>query len=236
MLTPPFDRQMVAARKTGSAIYVIDEMADDTAAEPVDVTGQLAVIAVDLHSATLLPSATPRACFSVSAARINLAFSCRRNSCWVIEIVLAGGSADVEVAAAIAARAGHEGHSALRSPEEGTAWSEQFGSEAHFRAQFAESELLLLAREGEEAVGLCALTGGEVSLYCLRRGEGLGTRLLDSLLTEARQRGIRRLDAEIHSFNDPCLAVFLRAGFRKVSSEESTFFPGASFDRFRLSL
>jgi phosphinothricin acetyltransferase len=90
----------------------------------------------------------------------------------------------------------------------------------------------LVARRGDEIVGWAALSpvsqrcvyGGvaEVSVYvsCAHRGEGIGRRLLDSLIEESERQGVWTLQAGIFPENTSSIALHAACGFREVGRRE----------------
>jgi L-amino acid N-acyltransferase YncA len=90
----------------------------------------------------------------------------------------------------------------------------------------------LVAIDGDEVVGWAALspTSGrcvyrgvaEVSVYVAERarGRGVGTRLLEALVTQAERAGIWTVEAGIFPENGASVALHRRAGFRVVGTRE----------------
>lgn len=52
-----------------------------------------------------------------------------------------------------------------------------------------------------------------------REGQGIGTMLIDSLKTELRQRGVKRIDTSCHLENSRAYAFYARHGFRPLKEE-----------------
>jgi phosphinothricin acetyltransferase len=89
--------------------------------------------------------------------------------------------------------------------------------------------LILVAEGGSAVVGFAkagpyddssAYYGGinEATLYVERgaRRAGVGTALLEALVSAATQRGLYKLTAKIFSSNQPSIALFRACGFREV--------------------
>lgn len=95
--------------------------------------------------------------------------------------------------------------------------------------------LVLLARETGQISGLALLAhtwtvehGGPVvwleELYVVpgRRGAGIGTRLLERAIAEARQRGCRAIDLEVDDEHARAAHLYQRAWFRPLSRKRWT--------------
>jgi phosphinothricin acetyltransferase len=90
----------------------------------------------------------------------------------------------------------------------------------------------LVARAGEDVVGWAALSPysrrkiyegvAEVSVYVAesRRGQGVGSALVETLVAESSQRGIWTLQAGIFSENTGSIKLHSRFGFRVVGTRE----------------
>ncbi len=52
-----------------------------------------------------------------------------------------------------------------------------------------------------------------------REGQGIGTALIDSLKTELRSRGLRRIDTSCHIENPRARDFYVRLGFRSLNEE-----------------
>ena len=97
-----------------------------------------------------------------------------------------------------------------------------------------------LANRGDEAVGVCVVSfavstsaGGLVAklddVYVRgdRRGDGVGSALLDSLKDELRGLGVLRIDTSVHLRNRAAKAFYERRGFVPLNEERLAFvFPG----------
>lgn len=55
-----------------------------------------------------------------------------------------------------------------------------------------------------------------VATHPQRRGQGLGGRIVDALLSEAKARGLSRVFLEVRLTNAPARRVYERAGFRVI--------------------
>ena len=112
------------------------------------------------------------------------------------------------------------------------------GGETALRAALAlflarpELGFVWLLYEKEAAVACCVAcfaistsTGAivvkldDVSVTPGREGQGLGTRLLETLQAELRSRGVRRIDTSCHVDNPRARAFYARQGFRSVNEE-----------------
>ena len=91
---------------------------------------------------------------------------------------------------------------------------------------------LLVAREGERAIGVAALSylwtlehGGSAAwldeLYVLpgERGQGLGSALLSAALETARAAGCTALDLEVEASHARVAGLYLRNGFKRLARE-----------------
>jgi phosphinothricin acetyltransferase len=107
-------------------------------------------------------------------------------------------------------------------------------SEADMTRRIAEDArypILVAARDGQVA-GWAGISGyrprdcyagiGEFSIYIARdaRGQGIGKRLLDALVDEARRLGYWKLVSRIFDFNTASLALSRSCGFREVGTYE----------------
>jgi RimJ/RimL family protein N-acetyltransferase len=93
------------------------------------------------------------------------------------------------------------------------------------RAAFAERGFILLALAGDEVVGMLDLWAGErpdnrhagqfgMSVARAWRGQGVGRRLLETAIAEARGwPGFRRLQLECTPWNAPAIALYESLGF-----------------------
>lgn len=86
---------------------------------------------------------------------------------------------------------------------------------------------IFVAVEGGEPVGCVALVpmvdgGFEVAKMTVaesQRGAGLGRRLMDRCIEEARQRGAKRLYLETNSSLTSALSLYRAAGFRELACD-----------------
>ncbi|MDX6614470.1 MAG: hypothetical protein QOD75_3656 [Blastocatellia bacterium] len=90
----------------------------------------------------------------------------------------------------------------------------------------------LVARDGQTVKGWAALSPvssrtayagvAETSIYVgnLFRGEGIGRRLLESLVSESERNGIWILQAAMFPENEASVALHKRCGFREVGRRE----------------
>ena len=99
---------------------------------------------------------------------------------------------------------------------------------------------LLMMPEG--AAGCVALrpfdaTRGEFKRLYVRpawRGQGLGVKLLDWVIAEARERGFRELVADTMPVMTSALAMYDRAGFERTEPYAAEPTPGAVYLRLKL--
>jgi ribosomal protein S18 acetylase RimI-like enzyme len=63
------------------------------------------------------------------------------------------------------------------------------------------------------------------------RGSGLGRALLDRVISEARERGCRRLELDVNDNNDPALGLYRSVGF---DNRDDRYGGGNLFMRLRL--
>lgn len=112
-------------------------------------------------------------------------------------------------------------------------WSvELFWSEL---AHVPESRHYLVADLGGAVVGYAGLaaTGYQADVQTLavaagRQGHGLGTRLLEALLAEARRRKAGEVLLEVRAENDAAQALYARAGFERIGVRRGYYRPGGT--------
>jgi GNAT superfamily N-acetyltransferase len=88
---------------------------------------------------------------------------------------------------------------------------------------------ILFAISGDEAVGCCALIREEPGVYLLAnmgvteacQGQGIGRKLLESAIAEARQMGASRLSLESNTKLASAVHLYESVGFRHVPPENS---------------
>jgi RimJ/RimL family protein N-acetyltransferase len=89
---------------------------------------------------------------------------------------------------------------------------------------WAHGMILYLAVEGVQVVGWCDVTpmrweglrhSGRLGMGVLKpwRGRGIGTRLLVTTLTAARDAGLRRVELDVFASNTKAIALYERQGF-----------------------
>lgn len=90
----------------------------------------------------------------------------------------------------------------------------------------------LITREEDSVSGWAALSPvstrkayagvAEVSVYvaAVHRGQGIGRALLEKLITESEENGIRTLQAVVFPENEATIALHKRCGFREVGRRE----------------
>jgi ribosomal-protein-alanine N-acetyltransferase len=93
---------------------------------------------------------------------------------------------------------------------------------------------LVAESAGADIVGYAGLFAardqGEIQTIGVRpdhQGRGLGRRLLDALLAEARQRGCHEVFLEVRTENQAAIALYERAGFEVTSRRRDYYGPGA---------
>jgi ribosomal protein S18 acetylase RimI-like enzyme len=114
------------------------------------------------------------------------------------------------------------------------AWIEaHFTVEAEDRAQLDDPDAKIIARGGRiliadrdgEAVGTVALVPGhgentvELIKMCARsdlRGQGVGQKLMDAAIAEAKRMGARHVWLETNTVLEAALALYRKAGFREL--------------------
>ena len=112
-------------------------------------------------------------------------------------------------------------------------WSvETFWSEL---AHVPESRHYVVAETGGAVVGYAGLmTGsGQADVQTLavardQQGSGLGARLLDALLAEARERGASTVLLEVRAENMAAQALYARAGFERIGIRRGYYRPGGT--------
>jgi GNAT superfamily N-acetyltransferase len=84
---------------------------------------------------------------------------------------------------------------------------------------------ILMAEEGGEAIGCCALIPMEAGAYELAKmavsercqGRGVGRRLIEAAIATAREKGARRLFLETNGKLTPAIRLYESAGFVHVA-------------------
>jgi [ribosomal protein S18]-alanine N-acetyltransferase len=91
----------------------------------------------------------------------------------------------------------------------------------------------LVADDGGRVLGYAGLaaTRHEADVQTIavdpdRQGEGLGRRLLDALLAEARRRGCADVFLEARADNERALELYRRSGFEQVGVRRGYYRPG----------
>jgi len=81
-----------------------------------------------------------------------------------------------------------------------------------------------VAVRGEEVVGWCDVSPqrgegfthvGTLGMGVLRgfRGRGIGTRLMERTIGEAKERGLERIELEVYASNTPAINLYEKRGF-----------------------
>lgn len=112
-------------------------------------------------------------------------------------------------------------------------WSaEVFWSEL---AQVPDTRHYIVAEDAGVVVGYAGLlaTGDQSDVQTLAvardlQGTGLGARLLDALLAEARERRAREVLLEVRVENTAAQALYARAGFERIGSRSGYYRPGGT--------
>jgi [ribosomal protein S18]-alanine N-acetyltransferase len=113
-------------------------------------------------------------------------------------------------------------------------WSvETFWSEL---ARVPETRHYLVARAGTDLLGYAGLsaTGGHgaqadvqtLAVAAAAQGRGLGRRLLDALVAEARRRRATEVLLEVRAENAPARALYAAAGFERIAVRRGYYRPG----------
>ncbi|HEX4700012.1 MAG TPA: ribosomal protein S18-alanine N-acetyltransferase [Actinomycetes bacterium] len=115
-------------------------------------------------------------------------------------------------------------------------WSvETFWSEL---AHVPETRHYLVARDGPDLLGYAGLSaagghGGQADVQTLAvapaaQGWGLGRRLLDDLVAEARRRRATEVLLEVRAENAPAQALYAAAGFERIAVRRGYYRPGST--------
>lgn len=112
-------------------------------------------------------------------------------------------------------------------------WSvEAFWSEL---AHVPDTRHYLVAEDGGEVVGYAGLlaTAGQADVQTLavargRQGTGLGAKLLDALLAEARNRRATAVMLEVRAENTVAATLYARAGFERIGIRRGYYRPGGT--------
>jgi putative acetyltransferase len=92
-------------------------------------------------------------------------------------------------------------------------------------------------REGE-AIGCCALVAmgegefevAKMAVTASAQGLGVGRKLLEAVVAEARVSGVRRLYLETNHVLEPAIRLYERVGFERVPEERVVASPYARSD------
>ena len=102
-------------------------------------------------------------------------------------------------------------------------------------AGIPETRWYRAAAEGDEIVGyvgLAVIDGtGDVQTIAVRRdhhGTGLGGVLLDTLLTEAQERGCAEVILEVRADNTPAIALYIKRGFVQIAERPRYYQDGVA--------
>ena len=115
-------------------------------------------------------------------------------------------------------------------------WSvETFWSEL---AHVPETRHYLVARDGTDLLGYAGLSatgghGGQADVQTLAvapvaQGRGLGRRLLDDLVAEARRRRATEVLLEVRAENAAAQALYAGAGFERIAVRRGYYRPGGT--------
>jgi ribosomal-protein-alanine N-acetyltransferase len=113
-----------------------------------------------------------------------------------------------------------------------TPWSQEtFWSEL---AGVPSSRHYVVAESAGQVVGYAGLmvVGREADIQTLavaaeRRGQGVGSRLLDALLDEAARRGCARVTLEVEAASHAAQHLYARRGFTAVARRSDYYGPGS---------
>lgn len=99
-------------------------------------------------------------------------------------------------------------------------FSEPWSANAFMEEIVKETSIYLVAYEDNELIGVCGLVAsfdeGEVlnvSVKKTYRKQGIALRMLEKLLKEAEEKGIRHLTLEVREGNAPARALYEKLGF-----------------------
>lgn len=102
----------------------------------------------------------------------------------------------------------------------------------HYLVAEAEADV---EGDGGSVVGYAGLVAsghqGDVQTLAVardRQGGGLGARLLDALLAEARRRGVSEVLLEVRAENLAAQALYARAGFERIAVRRGYYRPGGT--------
>lgn len=81
-----------------------------------------------------------------------------------------------------------------------------------------------IALKGDEVIGWCDISPmrregfthcGRLGMGVLKgyRGQGIGTKLMERTITEAKERGIERVELEVYASNAPAINLYEKWGF-----------------------
>jgi [ribosomal protein S18]-alanine N-acetyltransferase len=129
---------------------------------------------------------------------------------------------------------------------EGEVFATDPWSEAGFWSELAgvpETRLYLVAEDGSGIVGYAGLVAvaheADVQTVAVRpdrQGNGLGGRLLDQLIAEARRRDCSQVLLEVEAENTTAQFLYQGRGFERISVRRSYYGPGHDAVVMRLRL
>jgi ribosomal-protein-alanine N-acetyltransferase len=121
---------------------------------------------------------------------------------------------------------------------ERTLFAEDAWTDTMFWSELAERKTRhYLVADDDDAVvgyaGLCAYSVDQsyvqtIAVEPTRQGTGLGSRLLDALLTESDGRGCRHVDLEVRADNATAIALYESRGFRQVALRRGYYQPSGA--------
>ena len=105
-----------------------------------------------------------------------------------------------------------------RTMEEQGEWMDEHDDKHPILVATLEGEVLGWGSLSSHNDRCCYQNTAEDSVYVRRehRGRGIGTRLLEALVSEARRSGLHVLIARIDAGNETSIALHARAGFEEV--------------------
>ncbi len=118
------------------------------------------------------------------------------------------------------------------APIEAQLFGDDRWSAAMFWNELASGHHYLVAREGDDVVGYAGLAVGgteawvqNLAVRADRQRGGIGTRLLQALLDEARRRGVRAVLLEVAVDNPAAQRLYDRYGFEPVGIRRGYYQP-----------
>jgi GNAT superfamily N-acetyltransferase len=122
-----------------------------------------------------------------------------------------------------------ETYGELGTEEQRLEWLERFCSPSYFSERIGPDAIFYSIGPREQPRAMAALKRRDGKayfgdLYCADKGQGLGRRLFEERLTQARAWGLETGVCDVFAMNAPALAFVAKMGFQPVSEYEEQSF------------